>query len=172
MRGRGSVEFGHDHRRVSPVPTQPNHTTLADALRDAIRDSALSYNELARLAKADQGTISRFMLGLRDLTLAVASRLCLVLGFGLTQVGAALTEPLEDPPKSNRKKSKKRPPPASAVRRGQGRRVDLEQREAEGDENTPGESAETNSSARPRRGRRAGSPPGTASRSRKGSRKG
>lgn len=106
-----------------PIKPPP---TLADALRDAVRDSGLSYHELARRAKADQGTISRFMLGQRDLTLAVASRLCLVLGFGLTRVGTALTGPLDDPPPSNRKRSKKRPPPASAVRRGQGRRVDLE----------------------------------------------
>lgn len=108
------------------MPTQPNTTTLADTLRNAIRDSAKSYHELARLAKADQGTISRFMLGQRDLTLAVASRLCLVLGLGLTRVGSPLTEPLADPPPSNRKKPKKRPPPPSAVRRGQGRRIDLE----------------------------------------------
>ena len=112
------------------MPTKPTTTTLADALREAIQNSELSYNELARLAKADQGTISRFMLGQRDLTLAVASRLCLVLGFGLMRVGTALTEPLDNPPLSNRKKPKKRPPPASAVQRGQGRRVDLEGQEA------------------------------------------
>jgi transcriptional regulator with XRE-family HTH domain len=108
------------------VPTKQTATTLADALRVAVRDSGLSYHELARRAKADQGTISRFMLGQRDLTLAVASRLCLVLGFGLTRVGEGLTEPLDDPPPSNRRKPKQRPLPASAVTRGQGRRVDLE----------------------------------------------
>lgn len=111
------------------MPSKPNPVTIADSLRAAIRDSNLSYNELARLAKADQGTISRFMLGQRDLTLAVASRLCLVLGFGLTRVGTTLTEPLAAPPKSNRKRPKNRRPPASAVKRGQGRRVDLETKE-------------------------------------------
>lgn len=111
------------------MPTEPQPPTLADALRDAVRDSGLSYQELARRAGADQGTISRFMLGQRDLTLAVASRLCLVLGMGLTRVGTVQSEPLEAPPPSNRRRPKKRPPPASAVRRGRGRRVDLETKE-------------------------------------------
>lgn len=111
------------------MPTEQPTPTLADALRDAVRDSGLSYHDLARRAKTDQGTISRFMLGQRDLTLAVASRLCLVLGFGLTRVGTALTEPLTAPPKSNRNRPKSRRPPASAVKRGQGRRVDLEARD-------------------------------------------
>ncbi len=108
------------------MPSHSNPVPIADALRAAIRDSNLSYNELARLAKADQGTISRFMLGQRDVTVAVAGRMCLVLGYGLTRVGPALAEPLANPPKSNRNRPKSRRPPASVVRRGQGRRVDLE----------------------------------------------
>lgn len=153
------------------MPTQPNTTTLADTLREAIRDSAMSYHELARLAQADQGTISRFMLGQRDLTLAVASRLCLVLGFGLTRVGTPRTEPLEDPPASNRKRPKKRPPPASAVRRGQGRRVDLEQHQTDGREDSPGGSAGTGA-ARPKSERRAGGTSGAERGRRSGNRKG
>ncbi len=111
------------------MPEAPAPAALADALREAIRASGLSYNRLAALARSGSGTITNFMVGRRDMTLAVASRLCLVLGFGLTRVGPALTEPLTAPPKSNRKRPKNRPLPASAVNRGQGRRVDLETKE-------------------------------------------
>lgn len=111
------------------MPTALPPTPLADALREAIRTSGLSYSRLAQLAKLGPGTISNFMTGERDMTLGVASRLCAVLGYGLTKVGEAVTKPLADPPKTNRDPKGRRP--ASAVKRGRGRRVDLESREAE-----------------------------------------
>ncbi len=100
-------------------------TPLADALRRAIQDSGLSYNALRRLAGVNQAQVSRFMLGERDLTLQVASRLCLVLGCELTRTGPVMSEPLAEPPPSTRGRPEGAPPPETAYRRGQGRRVDL-----------------------------------------------
>ncbi len=99
---------------------------LADALRRAIRDSGLSYNALRRLAGVNQAQVSRFMLGERDLTLQVASRLCLVLGCELVYTGPVMSEPLAEPPPSTRGRPEWAPPPETAYRRGQGRRMDLE----------------------------------------------
>ena len=110
------------------MPTLPRPAPLADALREAIRESGLSYSRLAQLAKLNSGMISHFMTGNRDMTLGVASRLCAVLGYGLTKVGETVSEPLEAPPKTNR--DPKGRGPASAVKRGRGRRVDLEAKEA------------------------------------------
>ena len=155
------------------MPEAPAPAALADALREAILASGLSYNRLASLARSGSGTITNFMVGRRDMTLAVASRLCLVLGFGLTRVGPALTEPLTAPPKSNRKRPKNRPPPASAVKRGQGRRVDLEQRQVDGREGATGGAAGTGADPLPKNERPAGNPPAAADRGkRSGTRKG
>ena len=68
----------------------------------AIRDSGLSYEELGRRAGVNQAQLSRFMLGDRDLTLAVASRLGLVLGLELQHTGEILVEHLAEPPASTR----------------------------------------------------------------------
>ena len=101
-------------------------TPLTDGLRRAIRDSRLSFNELARLAGVGQPQISRFMAGERDLTLAVASRVCQVLGLSLVHAGPALTEPLERPERTTRQRRVEgaAAPPFAEVR-GRGRRVDL-----------------------------------------------
>ncbi len=115
------------------MPTDQKQTTMADALRAAIKDSGLSYSELARRGKMAESSISRFMQGQRDLTLQVAGRLCLILGLGLTKVGDVLTEPLSAPPPSNRKRPKSRRPPKSAVKRGRGKRVDLQMKKSEPD---------------------------------------
>jgi plasmid maintenance system antidote protein VapI len=123
------VESGSRSAARTTMPTSPQAVPLADALREAIRASGLSYSRLAQLAKLDSGTISHFMVGERDMTLGVASRLCAVLGYGLTKVGEAVTEPLADPPKTNRDPKGRKP--ASVVKRGRGRRVDLEEREAD-----------------------------------------
>jgi transcriptional regulator with XRE-family HTH domain len=106
--------------------TKPDRVLLADALRRAIQESGLSYNELRRRAGVNQAQVSRFMLGERDLTLQVASRLCLCLGYELVRTGEPLTEPLDEPPPSSRTRPKGAPPPETAHARGRGRRVDLE----------------------------------------------
>jgi hypothetical protein len=66
------------------------------------------------------------MLGERDLTLQVAARLALVLGYELVRTGEVLREPLAQPPASTRGRPEGSPPPETAHARGQGRRVDLE----------------------------------------------
>lgn len=108
------------------MPTPPTRVPLADAIRRAIRESGKSFNELGRLAGVDPAQLSRFASGDRDLTVAVASRVCLALGYELNQTGEAVSEPLAEPPASTRNRPKGAPPPASAFNRGQGRRVDLE----------------------------------------------
>jgi transcriptional regulator with XRE-family HTH domain len=130
VRGLGGV-LSSDRRAVrgQPMPTAPARVPLADAIRRAIHESGKSFNELGRLAGIDPGQLSRFASGNRDLTVAVASRVCLALGFELSKTGEAVSEPLLVPPPSTRNRAKGSPPPASAFSRGQGRRVDLDSRE-------------------------------------------
>jgi transcriptional regulator with XRE-family HTH domain len=99
--------------RREPVP-------LGDALRQAIKDSGWSYNEFRRRALVDQAQLSRFMQGGRDLTVAVAGRICLVLGYELTRTGPVREEPLEDEP--GRKLGQRRQVKSAVVEvRGRGR---------------------------------------------------
>jgi transcriptional regulator with XRE-family HTH domain len=111
------------------MATNLTRVPLADATRRAIQESGLSFNELSRLAGVSPGQLSRFANGERDLTVAVASRVCLALGYELIRTGEVITAPLPDPPPSNRKRPKDRPRPASAFSRGQGKRIDLERTE-------------------------------------------
>ena len=50
-------------------------TTITDQLKKAIRESELSKWKLAQVAKVDQGVISRFMAGERDLKLETAAKI-------------------------------------------------------------------------------------------------
>ena len=105
---------------TAPVP-------LADALRTAVLDSRLSYNELARRTGLDQGQISRYMAGQRDLTVAAASVLCLLLGYELAHTRPVLeTLPPDAVPTTRRRRQAGLGLPADAAGRGQGRRMDLE----------------------------------------------
>ena len=106
--------------------TEPKRTSLTDGLRRAIQEAGVSYNELRRMAGVNQAQVSRFMLGERDLTLQVASRLCLFLGYELVKTGECMTEPLTERPTSTRTRPAGAKKPKSVVERGQGRRVDLE----------------------------------------------
>ena len=55
--------------------------SLADQLRDAIRESGLSINALAKDAEVDQSTLNKFVTGARNhLRLDVAGRLFRALG--------------------------------------------------------------------------------------------
>ncbi len=113
--------------------SESGRVALADALRTAIKDSGLSYNELRRRAGVNQAQVSRFMVGERDLTVQVASRLCLVLGYELVRTGGVLERPLAEPPPSTRGRPADAPPPETVHARGRGRRVDLEaKREQDG----------------------------------------
>ena len=57
-----------------------------EALREAIRDSGLSQNEIARRAGIDSGQVSRFVNGQRGMTLATAATVAAVLGLALRVV--------------------------------------------------------------------------------------
>jgi plasmid maintenance system antidote protein VapI len=63
--------------------TQPDdkEPSLADHLRQAAKESGLSVYRLAKEAHVDQGTLNKFLAGIRpNLTLEVADRLFRVLG--------------------------------------------------------------------------------------------
>jgi plasmid maintenance system antidote protein VapI len=63
--------------------TQPENKepSLADQIRRAARESGLSVYRLAKDAEVDQGTLNKFLAGIRpNLTLDVADRLFRVLG--------------------------------------------------------------------------------------------
>jgi len=53
---------------------------VTKALQQAIRDSDLSQNEIARRAGIDAGQVCRFVNGQRGMTLATAARVGDVLG--------------------------------------------------------------------------------------------
>src|SRR5437867_2822857 len=57
---------------------------IPEQIRQAIRESGRSLNQLAQACGIDSGRLSRFMRGERDLTLDGASQLCEVLGIRLT----------------------------------------------------------------------------------------
>ena len=57
---------------------------LSDALRNAIRRSAQSAEEIAEQAKVSSLVVSRFLSGERDIHLETADRLAEVLGVKLT----------------------------------------------------------------------------------------
>ena len=107
-------------------------TTLTAGVRQAILDSGMSYNQIAKLAGIGQPQLSRYMSGDRDLTLIVASRVCEVLGFGLARQAPVRDEPLAEPMPTTRRRHQTGEGPTASYTRGQGRRVDLEAgREAE-----------------------------------------
>lgn len=58
---------------------------LAKQLRDAIRKSGLSENELGRRSGVSQSTINRFVRG-RDIQLGSVQRLCEALGLDYLDV--------------------------------------------------------------------------------------
>jgi transcriptional regulator with XRE-family HTH domain len=109
------------------APTDRLPVPVSDALRAAIIESRLSYKELSRRTGLDQGQLSRYVAGTRDLTVTGASQLCLVLGYELARTGPML-EKL--PPgvvfSTRRRKLEGLPPPEGSEKRGQGRRMDLE----------------------------------------------
>jgi plasmid maintenance system antidote protein VapI len=57
--------------------------TLADALRQAIRESGQSQNAISYATQVPAAAVSRFMNGHRDITLSTANRLCEFLGLEL-----------------------------------------------------------------------------------------
>ena len=56
---------------------------ISDQLKTAIKQSEMSNWKLAQVAKIDQGVISRFMAGDRDLMLETAAKIANALGMEL-----------------------------------------------------------------------------------------
>src|ERR1039457_3647529 len=101
---------------------------MVDVLREAVRSCGLSYKEIGRRAAVDPAQLTRFVSQGRDLTLAVGSRLCIVLGLELVRTGEVLEEAMDaDEVTSTRRKVADGS--LAEVERGQGRRVDLEGKE-------------------------------------------
>lgn len=80
---------------------------LAGQLRDAIRQSTQSFNQLSIACGVDRGRLSRFVRGERDLTLSAAAKLCEVLGLSLCKGGGGQATPL--PPLPGGAKEVKKP---------------------------------------------------------------
>ena len=59
--------------------------SVIDQLRQAVRDSGLSQNALAKRARVAQSQLSRFLRGERTLTLPAAARVCDVIGLELVR---------------------------------------------------------------------------------------
>lgn len=64
-------------------------TDIVQQLRDAISSSGEKLRELERRADIGPGVLSRFMRAERTLTLAVAAKVCRVLGLQLTKPAEA-----------------------------------------------------------------------------------
>jgi transcriptional regulator with XRE-family HTH domain len=65
---------------------EPTETSLANQIREAVKESGLSVYELAKMADVDQSNLNRFLNGTREnLTLQVVERLFSVLGLTLVR---------------------------------------------------------------------------------------
>jgi transcriptional regulator with XRE-family HTH domain len=67
------------------VPKQKEEPGLVKQLRDAIRTSGRSLNQLSKDCGVDTGRLSRFLRGERDITISAADRICRALGLTLTR---------------------------------------------------------------------------------------
>jgi transcriptional regulator with XRE-family HTH domain len=101
------------------MATSGREPDLIEQLRQAVRESGLSLNEIARRSGVDQGQLSRFMRGERTIEMPTAARMCAALGLRLTKNKLAEAE---EPSSS----SEPRPPGSAAgektARRGGRRR--------------------------------------------------
>jgi transcriptional regulator with XRE-family HTH domain len=81
---------------------QPEVPGMVEQLREAIRASGRSLNQLGKETGVGADRLSRFVRGQRDLVLSAAERVCRALGLGL----ASLDEPpaTEEGPKRKRNK--------------------------------------------------------------------
>jgi transcriptional regulator with XRE-family HTH domain len=81
--------------------------TLTEVIQEAIRGSGLSLNRLSEVAGVDPTQLSRFMRGMRTITLPIAEKLCEVLHLDLVSRGDVLPAgPSEEAPgkKSGKRK--------------------------------------------------------------------
>jgi plasmid maintenance system antidote protein VapI len=77
------VEFGKKMAR----PRKREGDSLSEALKEAIRECGLSFNELARETGVRDPIISRFMNGSRSLSLKSAEKLFAYFGFSVVRKG-------------------------------------------------------------------------------------
>src|SRR5262245_51144391 len=84
---------------------------LVEQLREAIRQSGQSLNQIARASGVGSDRLSRFMTGKRDLTLEAAEKLCRVLRIGLAAAdspGQVVQQPQKSQP-PQREETKQQP---------------------------------------------------------------
>ena len=122
---------------------EKKRVAMVEVLRDAVKNCGLSYKELGRRAGVDAAQLTRFVSQGRDLTLAVGSRLCIVLGLELVQTGEVMEQPMDvEAVTSTRRKVRDGSLGSAGDEggggggggggRGQGRRVDLEAKDEKG----------------------------------------
>src|SRR5690348_9236939 len=71
------------------MPTKAGKSEAAPLvlqIREAIKASGLSLNEIGRLSGVEVSRISRFVRGVRSIDVAAAADICRVLGYQLTKV--------------------------------------------------------------------------------------
>jgi len=69
------------------MPPKKQPLALVAQLRDSIRASDLSLQELGRRTGVSQGQLSRFVRGERTLTLPAAAKVCEFFGLALCRAG-------------------------------------------------------------------------------------
>jgi transcriptional regulator with XRE-family HTH domain len=74
--------------RVEFPPAVSANNSMSEALRNAIRQSSHSVDEIAEQARISPAVISRFLAGERDIHLEAADRLASALGMKLTATNA------------------------------------------------------------------------------------
>lgn len=79
---------------------------IVEQLKQMIRDSGLSLNEIARRSGVDEGRLSRFTRGERTLTMPAAAKVCEVLGMSFIQ--AEPVPPVEQQPEGTGKLAKRK----------------------------------------------------------------
>jgi len=77
------------------MPKKKGRRGLVEVLRDAIRNSGQSLNQISKTTGVGSNQLSRFMRGERTLTLPVAEKLCDTLGLQLSKVRRQRAEPAE-----------------------------------------------------------------------------
>ena len=83
--------------------------SMADQLRQAIRDSGQSLGKLGVTTGVDKGGISRFLRGERDLTAAAFEKLCLAMGLRLCSSALTVEPQTVEPPTTEQPPPKAKP---------------------------------------------------------------
>ncbi len=93
---------------------------ITEQLRQTIRDSGRTLNNLGRQAGIDSGRLSRFMRGERDLTGAAMAKLCAALGLRLVGTEGQGADPKSDESKLAEEEKTEQARRAKAARRSRG----------------------------------------------------